>query len=67
MDFDIGLFGCFCMDSGPEDNEPAYGILSKDLLKRKRKAYEEAEREDGEDGKYNGCDYPREGENILQF
>ena len=36
------------MEADPEYDEPAYGIPSKELLKRKRKAYEQAEREDRE-------------------
>lgn len=48
-------------------NELGYGAPGMALLKRKRQAYEEAEREDRKDGKYNGCDYPGEGKDILQL
>lgn len=66
--FSINSLGCcFCMESDSEYDESGYGFPSRALLKRNRQAYEEAEREDGEDGKCNGSDHPEQGNDILQL
>lgn len=65
--FSRDIFGEFYANVDPECDRFEYGIPSKTSLKRKRRAYEEEEREGIEDGKYNGSNYAGTGENILQL
>lgn len=60
------MFGMFVQEDCLESEDMTeYRMLDKRVLRRKRQAYEEAEREDREDGKYQSGDISGECEDIV--